>query len=131
MSSLQRPVFGLLLSLSTVVAAAGCASTGHTMALGQPITLQPGERVVLPDDAALRYIAVTADSRCPPDVQCIHAGDADVAFEFFQGDGASRTITLNTAGAPAAAIGEWRLRLLSLEFGPSPGAAIRVDDKTR
>ena len=110
-----------------MIIAVGCASIGRSAWLGQPATLQPGERVALPDNASLRYLRVTADSRCPPDVQCIRAGDADVAFEFRSGAGIVHSITLNTANAPTAPIGRWRLRLLSLGTGPSPPVTLQVD----
>lgn len=111
----------------------GCACPGRVAAPGEAITLQPGQRVALPDAASLRYVAVTADSRCPPVVQCIRAGDADVAFEFVPAGGSARLVTLNTAHAPIAPIGtwRWRLRLLSLESGESPRATVRIDPSTR
>lgn len=106
----------------------GCASGDvRTATPGQPITLQAGERVALPGDAALRYVGVTADSRCPPGMQCIRAGDADVAFEFTPAGGAPTPVNLNAPEAPSALIGAWHLRLLSLEFGESPQATVQVD----
>jgi len=103
-----------------------CASAGRMISPGQPMVLQPGESVSLPDGAALRHLGVSADSRCLPDVQCIRAGDADVALEYTARGGASRSITIST-DAPATEVGGWRLRLLSLEFGPSPRATLRGD----
>ncbi|HEY5614303.1 MAG TPA: hypothetical protein VIK70_11980 [Lysobacter sp.] len=117
----------LLPAALAMIVAVGCASIGRSAGLGQAVTLQPGERVTLPDSASLRYLRVTADSRCPPDVQCIRAGDADVAFEFRSGAGSGHSITLNTANAPAAPIGRWRLRLLSLGSGPAPPVTFQVD----
>lgn len=106
----------------------GCASGDvRTATPGQPMTLQAGEQVVLPGDAALRYIGVTADSRCPPGVQCIRAGDADVAFEFTPAGGAPVAINVNIPESPAATPGDWRLQLLSLEFGDAPAATVQVD----
>jgi len=106
----------------------GCASSGvRTATPGQPITLQAGERVALPGDAALRYVAVTADSRCAPGMQCIRAGDADVAFEFIPANGAPVSVSLNTPGDPTAPIGDMQLRLLSLEFGDAPAVTVRID----
>lgn len=106
----------------------GCASSeARTATPGQPLTLQVGERVALPGDAALRYVGVTADSRCPPGVQCIRAGDADAAFEFTPAGGAPVAVTLNTPESPSAAIGDWQLRLLSLDFGEAPQVTVQVD----
>ncbi|MGH8086136.1 MAG: hypothetical protein ACREPV_12840 [Lysobacter sp.] len=106
----------------------GCASGDvRTATLGEPMSLPVGERVSLPGDAALRYVGVTADSRCPPGVQCIRAGDADVAFEFTPAGGAPVAVNVNIPESPAAAVGEWQLRLLSLEFGDAPAATVQVD----
>ena len=121
-----RPSALLPVALAMILAV-GCASTGRSAGLGQAVTLQPGERITLPNNTSLRYLGVTADSRCPPDVQCIRAGDADVAFEFRPGTGIGRSIILNTANAPAAPIGGWRLRLLSLGSGPAPRVTLQVD----
>lgn len=126
----NRLVTSLLPALLALLATA-CATTGRSAALGEPVTLAPGEQVALPQDATLRYSGVTADSRCAPDVQCIRAGDADVAFQFNPGSGAASTVLLNTADAPVAIVGAWRLRLLSLEFGPSPRVTVRVDGGKR
>lgn len=106
----------------------GCASGDVRAATpGQPMTLQVGERVTLPGDAALRYVGVTTDSRCPPGVQCIRAGDADVAFEFTPAGGTPVAVDVNIPESPATMVGEWKLRLLSLEFGEAPAATVRID----
>lgn len=106
----------------------GCASGDVRAApLGQPVTLQVGERVALPGDASLRYVGVTADSRCPPGVQCIRAGDADVAFEFTSPAGTAVPVSVNIPEAPTARIGKWQLTLLSLESGEAPQATVQVD----
>ena len=108
-----------------------CASAGAAMSPGRPMVLRPGDSVSLPEAAVLRYIGVSADSRCrPPDVQCIRAGDADVALEYSARGAASRSITINT-DAPAADVGGWRLRLLSLEFGAAPRVTLQVDRPAR
>lgn len=116
--------------LLLAVAMLGCASggTARSVALGQPFTLQPGERVALPGDASLRYLGIANDSRCPPDVQCIRAGDADVLFEFTPAGGTTEKITLNTERMPSAPVGAWKLQLVTLEQGDAPRATVRVDE---
>ncbi len=116
-----------LLTMLAIATAGGCASAGDAPPLGREVTLQRGARLALPDDASLRYVAVTADSRCPPDVQCIRAGDADVAFEFVSRHGEASVITINTVNSPTAAIGEWQLHLVSLGSGDAPGATVKVE----
>lgn len=118
----------LLLATATG-AASGCATGGARNATpgDAPFQLAPGDIVTLPDAATLRYVRVAADSRCPPDVQCIRAGDADVVFEFTPRGGAPIQVDVNLPEAPRALLGAWRLHLLSLEFGEAPRAQVRID----
>jgi hypothetical protein len=104
----------------------GCASGGAITA-GQNFTMAVGQRVSLPDAATLHYIDIANDSRCPPDVQCIRAGDADVLFDFVPAGGSASRITLNTERTLSATIGAWQLQLLKLTPGDSPSAALRID----
>lgn len=118
----------LLLACLMVSTLPACASGGASVApTGQPIVMQVGERVVLPDRSTLRYVGVTADSRCPPGVQCIRAGDADVAFEHTPDGGSAAAVTLNTPEAASTVVAGWRLQLLSLAFGQAPAATVQVD----
>jgi hypothetical protein len=98
----------------------------RTIASGTSMSLRQGETVRLPDDATLKYVAVTQDSRCPPNVQCIRAGDADIAFEF-AGGATARAVTLNLPESPTASMGAWRLTVESLEFGQMPPVTVRID----
>lgn len=121
----------LLLTATAIVALGACASGGSTGATpGQAFSLSPGESVQLPDRATLRYVRVSQDSRCPPGVQCIRAGDADVVFEFTPAGGHASEVNVNLPESPDAAMQAWRLRLLSLEFGDAPRATVRVDAAT-
>lgn len=125
---MRAVLFAAVVSLAvTLPACTGAHSTRATAPIGQPIPMAPGERIALPDGASLRYVEVVADSRCPPGVQCIRAGDADVAFEFNEAGQTARRIVVNTDPPATAAIGKWRLRLLALAFGESPKATVQVD----
>lgn len=118
------------LLLACVIAGSlpGCASGGASTApTGQPLVMQAGDRVVLQDRSTLRYVGVTADSRCPPGVQCIRAGDADVAFEHTPEGGSPAALSLNKPQAPSTTVAGWRLRLLSLGFGDAPAATVQLD----
>jgi hypothetical protein len=109
---------------------AGCASHGATgtVPLGQPVIIAPGHEVALPAGARLRFVGVTGDSRCPPDVQCIQSGDATVAFEFRDAGSPPEGVSINTADRPPQArIGAWRLQLVDLGRGDAPKATVRVD----
>lgn len=105
----------------------GCSSAPMRIASATPAVLSPGQQAVLPDDATLTYVNVAADSRCPPHVQCIRAGDADVVFEHRPAGGGARRLTLNLPDARTAPLGAFTLRILALEFGEQPKATVRVD----
>ncbi|AXK72362.1 hypothetical protein DWG18_08805 [Lysobacter sp. TY2-98] len=110
---------------------AGCASAGagggRSLAAGTPATLATGDTVTLPDASTLTYVGVTSDSRCRPNVQCIQAGTAIVAFKHAMG-GMTHDVVLDSGKAPAADLGDtWRLVLVSLDFASPPNATIRVD----
>ncbi|GAB3090053.1 hypothetical protein [Lysobacter terrae] len=114
-----------LLALSALVLLSGCA-TSAGIAPGQSFALAVGEQVVLPDASTLRYAGIANDSRCPPDVQCIRAGDADVLLDHAAG-GAVTRITLNTERTPSTVLGPWRLQLLELAPGDAPRATFHID----
>lgn len=118
-------------ALMTLVVLPGCttgASPSNPLApLGQPIVMAPGQQIMLADGVTLRYLKVEADSRCPPGVQCIWAGVADVVFEFNDKQKASHRVTVNTAPPATAAIGKWQLRVLALAFGAAPKATVQID----
>ena len=51
-----------------------------TVVLGQDFTLRLGESIRLAPRSLLRFVAVPEDSRCPPEVQCIWAGNAQLSL---------------------------------------------------
>ena len=87
-----------------------------------------GAQVTLPDATQLHYVGIANDSRCPPKVQCIRAGDADVLFDLVR-DGASTRITLNTERTLAAPAGAWTLHLVALAQGAAPRVTLRIDPR--
>lgn len=126
---MRAVLLAALLSLlaTTLPGCTGARSTRANVPAGQPIHMTPREKIVLPDGATLRYVEVAADSRCPPGVQCIWAGHADVVFEFTQAPQPPRRFTLNTDPPATAVIGKWQLRLIALAFGDAPTATVRID----
>ena len=117
-----------LLLATAAVALGACASGGaHNAKPGEAFTLMPGEAVQLPDASTLRYVQVAQDSRCRPTVQCIRAGDADVAFEFTSPGGGPLPVNVNLPESPRATMGAWRLQLLALAFDEPAQATVRVD----
>lgn len=111
-----------------------CASPGDGSAMGRSLqpgaaaSLARGETVSLPDHGSLHYLGVQNDSRCPPGVQCIRAGDADAAFEYrLSPSGSSQSVVLNTDHARTAAVGAWTLTLVALGPGVDGSAQVRID----
>ena len=102
-------------------------SSMRTIAAGESVSIRQGETVRLPDGATLRYVTVTQDSRCPPDVQCIRAGDADIEFAFTPPGGTATTVRPNLPEAPTATIGAWRLTAEKLGFGDAPAVTVKID----
>jgi len=91
----------MLILLPTLASCASASTAAHrALAIGASITLQPGERATLPDGSTLRYVAMSAASRCPETVQCIWPGDADLLFELAKNDGAPRQFHLHTRAEP-------------------------------
>ena len=121
--------------LSCVIAlCAGCATaasdsdTGRAVVDGTDFSMRPGDRVTLPDRSVLRYVEVTTDSRCPPEVRCVWAGDAEVAFTRAVAGAAAQSFSLHTGrGARSQDFGGRRLTLVSLARGAGPQAELRLD----
>ena len=123
--------FSALLPLSLAACAsstAGGGSDGAKVADGASFAMQPGQSVTLADDSHLRYLRLINDSRCPPDVQCVWAGDAIVAFEWSPPGGTAQQFELHTGKDPRShAIGSRRVSLESLERGDAPAATLVVE----
>ena len=109
----------LFVLLATVGAAAQTARVGREFKIkvGQVVTLDGGS-------LRIRFTGVASDSRCPVDVTCVWAGNADVQFEVsakgrrrWQG---KRTLNLNT-NASTERPGEEKYRRYTIKLvGLSP-----------
>jgi hypothetical protein len=112
--------------LAVLALLSGCATTGAVIA-NSDFTMSSGEQVSLPDASTLRYIGIANDSRCPPDVTCIRAGDADVLFDHAVNGSAASRVTLNTERQRAATLGRWQLQLVDLAtHGAPPNVTLRI-----
>ena len=111
----------------TIVSATG-GNGGRVIDDGQKFAMHLGEQVTLGDHSTLRYVRVTNDSRCPPGVKCIWAGDAEVAFQWTATNAAAQAFGLHTGTDPKQQIvGERHLTLLSLARGDAPEAQLRIE----
>lgn len=121
-------VCGLMSMTACATQTVGGSPGGRMIQDGQTFTMHAGERITFADASALRYVRVTNDSRCPPNVQCVWAGDAEVAFEWTSGKGAVTAFSLHTGKDPKQqTLGERRLTLTSLARGEAPDAELRID----
>jgi hypothetical protein len=118
----RLPITSALLPLVLLAGCATASGGGRMLSAGTPAVLSAGDTVTLPDASTLTYVGVTSDSRCPPNVQCIQAGSAVVAFRHGGHD-----FTLETGKSMSTDLGAWRLTLVSLDFSSPPKATVRVD----
>jgi hypothetical protein len=134
MIRLRSPAAVLLPALA-LFALAACAATatgtrgGATgPADGDRFSLAPGATVTLPGEGTLRYARLVDDSRCMPDVQCVWAGDAEVAFEWRPAHGGTDAFSLHTGqGDKSHRIGRHLLVLAGLERGVAPEAQLTLE----
>lgn len=113
-----------------------CASAPATLAgaadpgFGEPFTLKPGASAhVAGSQVTVGFTSVTADSRCPEDVQCIQAGDATVGV-WLSVSGKTREDVRMTTGPRdnPVTVGGYTLSLRGLTPVPSTRRAIRAAD---
>jgi len=106
----------------------GRAASGDSIADGSSFDMRPGQSVTLADGSALRYERLVNESRCMPDVQCVWAGDAEVAFTWTPVDGPAEAFSLHTGKEPRRrALGERTVILVTLARGAAPEAQLRIE----
>jgi hypothetical protein len=100
---------------------AGCAAPSATPAKDQSmntsVTLQPERTVAVGPTAVLRYDGA-ADSRCPPGVQCVWAGE--LAYKFTLTSPAGKEMFGLTAAKPAFASSAVTGLRIALGDNPEP-----------
>lgn len=116
---------------ATTSAPASASSGPATSPEARTVTLGVNESTTLLDGSRLTYLRLVNDSRCPPDVRCVWAGDAEIAMRWQPAHGGrTRDIALHTSpmrGAPTeATLGDYRVRLETLERGAAPKATLRI-----
>jgi hypothetical protein len=115
-----------LVALGVVATLVGCADEPAGPKPGESFTLSVGQRVTLDTvHASLRFLAVSEDSRCPSQVQCVWAGDGAVVLEIAPaaGDAAEDTLHTNPESGPRGIdLSGYDLTLLQLDPYPEiPG----------
>ena len=85
------------LAILAIVLGAGCASPAAPDAVaGIPFDLKVGATAAMPDGLRITFDRVTADSRCPSDVQCVRAGEAIIAVSMAASTGGPETREMRT-----------------------------------
>jgi hypothetical protein len=101
-----------------------CAAENPTSApLERSFELRVGATAeVEGSDVEVLFEGVPKDSRCPPDVQCITAGDATVVLRVSGGGKDATTYELHTPQGPSEAEhGSYVVSLVRLGFPPASG----------
>ena len=112
------------LTATLFVLLAACACAAQTARVGREFKVRAGRTVAL-DGGGLRvrFARVASDSRCPVDVTCVWAGNAEVLFEVgAKGGGRMKTLRLNTNASPERpGEGKYQRYTLKLvELSPRP-----------
>lgn len=109
-----------------------CAPSLTTIPAGAEFELSPGGTARLDGTGIdLTMIDVKSDSRCPADVMCVWAGDAEVRLRARGGE-RDTTVSLHTTQEPrTVTVGTVRLELTSLAppnqaGSPTPPSAYRA-----
>jgi hypothetical protein len=99
---------------------------------GEAFTLVVGESATLEAvGASVRFLAVSTDSRCPSQAQCVWAGDGAVVLEIApaEGDAAEDTLHTNPESGPRAVVlAGYELTLLELDPYPETPGEIASDE---
>ena len=130
MSMLHIRCFLIAGTLALAACATAAGGSARMIGDGQSFSMRPAESVTLADHSQLRYVRLVADSRCRPDVQCIRAGDAEIALQWTPATGAMQDFSLKTPPPEqpqSRDLGARRLTLLSLDRGEAPQAQFRIE----
>ena len=128
LAAIALPAFMLFALAACATAATGTRGAAAGPADGDTFAMMPGATVALPGEGTLRYASLVNDSRCKPDVQCVWAGDAEVAFEWRPSGGAPDAFSLHTGqGDKSHPVGRHVVALVSLARGDAPEARLKLE----
>ncbi len=107
----------------------GCAASTASAPLGDEFTAAPDQPVrINGTEHRITLKAVQSESRCPTDVTCVWAGNAEVVFRV-EAPGVDTTVVLNTGMEPRAArVGALRIELMVLLPAPRSDTPIAAKD---
>lgn len=102
-------------------------ATANTVTVNQEFELGPGQSVLVGSEPLkITFEAMTADSRCPPEVQCVWEGDAVAKLQAATGTQAPTVYELHTNTQYSTQVdhGGYRIRLTAVAPGPHEGVVI-------
>lgn len=103
------------------------AARANSVSTDQEFELSPGQSVLVGSEPLkITFERIAADSRCPPEVQCVWEGDAVAKVTAATGSQspASYELHTNTGFATQADHGHYRIRLTAVAPGPHAGVTI-------
>jgi hypothetical protein len=125
---LVAPALAAIVITTTIQGQGGPAGSSK---LGEPFVMKLNDTSRLADENfSVRLDAVTEDSRCPVDVQCVWAGDALVELRVEKPPAAAdaRTLHANERGGRQAVYEGLAIRLLDLKPQRKEGTTIAPED---
>ena len=103
------------------------AARANSVTTDQEFELGPGQSALVGSEPLkVTFEALTADSRCPPEVQCVWEGDAVAKISAATGTQAPASYELHTNSGFATQVthGAYRIRLTAVAPGPRNGVTI-------
>lgn len=105
-----------------------------TPRVGQEFSLKVGQQLKLDGvDLQVKFTGVSQDSRCPSNVNCVWAGNAEVSLDLLHNK-CNRSIILNThrtsGTGDEAKVGAFRFKLVKLDPYPHTERKIAPGDYT-
>lgn len=101
----------------------------------QSLKLAIGNHATLADGSRLTYVQLINDSRCPPNVQCVWAGNAEIQMRWAPaGSSNGREFSLNTSSMgnkpTFVDVGPYEIHLSALERSDAPSATFDIKPRT-
>lgn len=124
----------VLLGCALTVRMNSFAAKQTTAQVGKEFSLKIGQQVKLDGvDLQVKFVGVPQDSRCPSNVTCVWAGNAEVALDLIDPK-CTTILTLNThiksPTSDEAKVGDFRVKLVKLDPYPRSDQKISPSDYT-
>ena len=127
-------LIALVLGCALALRMNSAAANQTTARVGQEFSLKAGQQTKFEGtDLLVKFVTVQQDSRCPSNVNCVWAGNAEVAVDLLR-DKCTTILTLNTHPRPSASdegkVGDLRIKLVKLDPYPRSDQKISPSDYT-